>query len=420
MHADGSRAAASASAIDRAWGELSRRPDAPSAPHGYTGARIDRAIQVIVAVGTTVIGTQAAIFTLNDDTANWQSAPLIVVVFASLAWMVIACLIGRHARLASGVFACAFPLVLAVWVVRFEASAATPVAEPWPYFLLAVAPVGAIVAFPLAWQLVLAIGVPSLFAVGRILHGRGDPAFWEQVLYDVSIALLLGVAYVFVAWTLRGVAAGVDAARTEAVSAYSDATGLESAERERVEVASLMHDSVLAALISSARAATDREHELAVSMARDALGRLANADDGMVIGTNEPVTVARVTHEVREATAQLGADLDVPMPHSARSEVPARAARALVLATTQAVSNAIEHADRRGLSVAIESLDPGIRIVVSDEGPGFDVDRIPADRLGIRGSIVARLAAAGAHAEIASSPDGTVVTLTYAPNRAEP
>ena len=404
---------ASAATIDRAWGELSRRPAPPSAPHGYTGRRIERAIQVIVAVGTAVIGTQAAIFTLHDPTVSATWWPMIATVFAVLAWMVLACLLGRAPRLASGAFACVFMASLVVWFVQAEIADVTPAAEPWPYFLLGVAPVGAIIAFPVAAQLAFAIGVPTLFATARLVHGGGAPAFWEQVLYDVSIALLLGVAYVVVAWALRGIASSVDAARAEAVTAYSDATGLESAERERVEVASLMHDSVLAALIAAARARTERERELAVSMARDALGRLANADDEMVVGTNQPVTVARLTHELRESVAQLGAEIDIALPDRAREEVPARAARALVLAATQAVANALEHAAGAGLAVEVATLEPGVRIDVRDAGDGFDVDAISADRLGIRGSIIARVAAAGARAEIDSSRAGTRVSLIY-------
>src|SRR5699024_7656589 len=173
------------------------------------------------------------------------------------------------------------------------------------------------------------------------------------------------------------------------------------------------HDSVLAALIAAARARTDRERELAVTMARDALGRLANADDEMVVGTNQPVTVARLTHELRESAAQLGAELDIALPDRARDEVPARAARALVLAATQAVANALEHAAGAGLAVEVTTLDPGVRIDVRDTGGGFDIDTISADRLGIRGSIIARVAAAGARADIASSPAGPRVSLVY-------
>ncbi|WP_156760929.1 sensor histidine kinase [Microbacterium karelineae] len=409
----GAPARASTATIDRAWEQISRRPDPPYARHGYTGARIERAIQIIVAVGTGIMGVQSAIFTINDRTAGWGWLPVIVLLFASMAAMIVACLLGRGARVACGIFACLFPAVLIAWAAIDPPLGISPERQPWPYFLLAIATVAAIVAFTLAWQIVSAIGVPVVFAVGRILHGDGAREYWIPVAYDVSIALLLGIAFVLVAWLLRGIAAGVDDARAEALSAYSDATSIESAERERVEVATLMHDSVLAALIAVSRAESDRERELAVSMARDALGRLANAEDEMVIGTNEPVSVVRVTHEVREAVAQLGVDIDVGMPTGAGVEIPARAARALVLATTQAVANAIEHADAAGLAVDIDTRGGGVRITVRDSGPGFDLDAISADRLGIRGSIVARIAAAGGRAKIEPSRSGTTVTLDY-------
>jgi signal transduction histidine kinase len=57
---------------------------------------------------------------------------------------------------------------------------------------------------------------------------------------------------------------------------------------------------------------------------------------------------------------------------------------------------------------------PGsVSVRVRDTGPGFDVTAIPADRLGIRGSIDARLAAVGGRSEIDSHAGGTTVTLEW-------
>ena len=52
-----------------------------------------------------------------------------------------------------------------------------------------------------------------------------------------------------------------------------------------------------------------------------------------------------------------------------------------------------------------------------DRGAGFDADAVPAGRLGIRGSIVGRMARAGGIGVVASSPDGTEVQLRL-PRRA--
>ena len=51
-------------------------------------------------------------------------------------------------------------------------------------------------------------------------------------------------------------------------------------------------------------------------------------------------------------------------------------------------------------------------LVVLDEGRGFDQDRVPADRLGLRASVQERLAAVGGGATIWTQPgQGTSVML---------
>ncbi|MNJ00073.1 hypothetical protein D3C73_1593180 [compost metagenome] len=50
---------------------------------------------------------------------------------------------------------------------------------------------------------------------------------------------------------------------------------------------------------------------------------------------------------------------------------------------------------------------------MSDAGPGFDVESIGADRLGIRASILARMAGVAGTAEIRSDEHGTIVVLGW-------
>ncbi len=54
-----------------------------------------------------------------------------------------------------------------------------------------------------------------------------------------------------------------------------------------------------------------------------------------------------------------------------------------------------------------------IEAFVRDRGPGFDPERIPEDRHGVRESIVGRMRRHGGDATIAAVPgSGTEVTLT--------
>jgi signal transduction histidine kinase len=95
--------------------------------------------------------------------------------------------------------------------------------------------------------------------------------------------------------------------------------------------------------------------------------------------------------------------------------MPGRIARALVLAATQAIANAAEHARGSGLAVSVEGspAPASVEIVVRDNGEGFDLDRVPHDRLGIRASIFARVAAVGGTSSIESDADGTTVRLRW-------
>jgi signal transduction histidine kinase len=54
-------------------------------------------------------------------------------------------------------------------------------------------------------------------------------------------------------------------------------------------------------------------------------------------------------------------------------------------------------------------------VFVRDRGPGFELASVPADRRGVRESIVGRMERAGGRAEVRSAPDGgTEVGLTIA------
>lgn len=127
--------------------------------------------------------------------------------------------------------------------------------------------------------------------------------------------------------------------------------------------------------------------------------------------------------------------------------LPGPVAAAMIRAATQAAANAVQHADGVGLeaivrrpadppqtgaedaetpvsseaqSVAEQEDSPeqlprlaAVEVVVSDKGPGFDLDAVPDDRLGISASILARIAAIDGEALIDSGPHGTTVTLRW-------
>lgn len=406
------------SLIDEAW---RRMPQATStvSPGRFTRARFDRMAQVLFALGGTVLGAQALVISISAR--QFQAHPAaVVIVLGLLAIAIVCCAIGWAARAASGVFAAVFVLVLVLWCF-VESEGNDPSAQPWPFYLLSIAVGATAVAFPLGWQIACAIAPPLLFGLAQGVDVGVAAALRRMLGYDVSMAILLNVLVIALGWMFRGIADGVDAARARVVEAYTRARVAEASERERVEMAGLMHDSVLAALIAAGRAETPRERALASDMSRDALMRLANAESDGLEGSDAERDVADIARAIERAARELGVDLAVAIDAGCPSRiVPGRVARAIALAAKQALANAVHHADAVGLAARIRVEDACMVVEVSDRGPGLDVDAIPADRLGIRASIMARLAAVGGVARVDSGSHGTTVTLLWrAPDDAE-
>ncbi|WP_053099182.1 ATP-binding protein [Microbacterium sp. CGR1] len=399
--------------IREAWSKIPSPGSVETEFERFTGKRMERILATVVAIGSGVLGAQALIAGVTTTGSDAARITMLLVVFVPLIVMLVACVIGRGVRTASGAFAIVYTLALAAWP-----SLVDPVGraadQPWIFFLVNVGVVAAMLAFPLWLQFVWAVCLPFVYGYVRLVEGDFSRDFWVTTAFDVSFTLILGCVIIALGWMFRSVAAGVDEARTRAVASYAGAAAAAAAEEERAAMSALMHDSVLAALIAAERAEGDRAQDLAVGMAREALTRLANTEAAVAQeGSDEPVGAAQIVVELRRALSELGADAIVE-ERGGIGLIPGRAARALVLAARQALGNAVTHAGGRGLHILVEGRgDEGITVTITDTGPGFDIGAIGADRLGIRASIFARMAGVAGTAEIDSRECGTTVTLGW-------
>jgi signal transduction histidine kinase len=88
-------------------------------------------------------------------------------------------------------------------------------------------------------------------------------------------------------------------------------------------------------------------------------------------------------------------------------------ARALIGAVRAAFENVLRHSGVTVAELELIYAAEEITVMVTDQGAGFDRSAVPADRLGVRGSIEERMRAVGGNAQIWSSPGGgTSVVLT--------
>ena len=232
--------------------------------------------------------------------------------------------------------------------------------------------------------ILLVVGAGLLFlSSNHILGGLRDVAL-TTVVVVVSLGLILAPFL----WRLgRNLAAE----RAERIRS-----------QERAELSAHLHDSVLQTLTLMQKRADDprevaalarrQERELRDWLAGD--GR--HADDRSLAGALRSIAEAvEDDHRVAVEVVVVGdCELDERI-------------EALLGATREALVNAAKHAPEPGpIRVYAEVEGDGIEVFVRDRGPGFELATVPADRRGVRESIVARMERAGGRAEVGSTPDG--------------
>ena len=87
---------------------------------------------------------------------------------------------------------------------------------------------------------------------------------------------------------------------------------------------------------------------------------------------------------------------------------------ALAQAMREALHNAVRHGGPP-VTAYVEIGPAGVEAFVRDRGEGFDVDAVPADRLGVRQSILGRMERHGGTARVRRREDGTEVELRLPP-----
>ena len=76
---------------------------------------------------------------------------------------------------------------------------------------------------------------------------------------------------------------------------------------------------------------------------------------------------------------------------------------AVLAAAREALVNAAKFAEAQQVDIYVEADDARVEVFVRDRGRGFDPERVPPDRQGIRRSIQERMARHGGHASVRSA-----------------
>ena len=251
--------------------------------------------------------------------------------------------------------------------------------------------------------------------------GAASPVAACVLLLAVAIAAWAGRRMLY----RRAIAADAALARADA-----EARGqyvLLSRHTERREHERLLHDTVLNTLTALARGP---------GRAGDVVGRCGQDVTLIEAALAGPGEASRAAWpygglltmiddvagqmRARDLTVHVEVDGDAAAPRGPVSGMRATVARALAHAVREALANVASHAGTGEAWVEVSLRDSELVVTVRDKGTGFDSGQVAAGRLGVRRSIIERVAEHGGQATIRSARGrGTEVCLRWAPPSAE-
>ena len=380
--------------------------------------QVESVISRSAAVFGVVFGVQTItplVSQLPSVNPAWGIAT-VTVLGLSLVLSLAASLARRLVRSAHALVAVLYLVALQTWPLAVTVHTDGGLTNPWIYYLLTVATASAAIGLPAPIATTYLFVVPIMYGLIRVTPDGGN-ALPQQAVLDSLYSIILGGAIMVIVTMLRQASAAVDAAQANALERYAHAVRAHATEIERVQVDSIVHDSVLTTFLSAARAYTPEAKTLAATMAGNAIGHLREAalvtpDDGSA------VPLSSVARRISEAANTIGAKFELRTRSIGSQPMPIMAAEAIYSAAVQAMVNSLQHAGqdpRVSRWVAIRgALPSGIEVEVGDTGSGFSFVDLPAERMGLRVSIVERVTNAGGAVEIDSAVDeGTVISIRW-------
>jgi signal transduction histidine kinase len=237
----------------------------------------------------------------------------------------------------------------------------------------------ALVVRALGALVLVALGILLFFVTGE------EPNVWT--VFAAAIAVLVGVAIVVAPWAVR------------LTRDLADERAARVREADRAEIAAHLHDSVLQTL-----ALIQQKADPASEASRLARAQERELRDWLFAGS--PGAEVQLADELRRIAAVIEQEYAARIEVVAVGQSPSSVPDALLGAAREAMLNAARHAGGT-VSVYLESSPAAVELTIADRGPGFTLDDIPSDRMGVRESILGRMRRIGGTADLSRGPGGT-------------
>ena len=386
-----------------------------------------RTAYLIRCIAIAYIGVQVLIWHSFYAAAPWRLAgPL-----AAVAWgaVVVAYLLRRRPGWPLACADSGTQVALALSAALWIPAAMLGDSANWVYILMAGQLVIPAWFAPLAVLAPLALASAVAYWAGAVLVPAAGPGSSSPVAASVMLLAVAAAAWCG-RWVLWRWATGADAALAQADNDSRAQYVVLSRNIERREHERLLHDTVLNTLTALSRASGGTagvvgrcRHD--VTLMEFVLGAPGAWPDAARPPRGGLVAVIEaVASEMRAR----GLDVQVQVTDAgsaapvAAAVLPVPVAVAMAHAVREALANVASHAGTAAAWVEVSLAAPGgqgggpdgVCVTVRDTGLGFDPASVDPARLGLRRSIIERVADWGGQASIQSQPgQGTVVSLRW-------
>lgn len=289
----------------------------------------------------------------------------------------------RLLRILAGVCASGHLLGLLTMIPALDGGKlAVDLGAPWLFAFSVIATASAAIAWrpAITWPYVVA----SVAALGLDRHSASILWIPDLAVQDALHTLLFDAVFTALALATYRAGRALDRAADTAIADTRVAARTEARGRERTRVEALLHDSVLVALLASARGSARAEHEARAALAQlDDIER--TVDDEQLPCTTWMWRLQALTTDIAPAArfSHDGTTSDAPI----RSD----AAQAALEATAEALRNSVQHAASASRAVHARVTASELEVTVLDDGGGFDPREVRPGRLGVAVSIIERM-----------------------------
>ncbi len=301
-------------------------------------------------------------------------------------------------------------LLLVAWFLIASAEVSLPGRQlSWMLIVVSIPVLSALLAWgPIGGWCTFAALVVLVTGL-RLAVGTFTPNAITNDVHTFSTALVLCTLGVGVLAAARRADAAAQEARRAGIRAAVAAARHDVQMRAQL----IVHDEVLAALGFAGRASATMLEPLAAQARR--AGEFVR-DLSAVRPAGTDAAPRRLAEELRSlASAHDAGFTESGTP--AFAPIPGAVVEALLGAAHQALVNRSAHAPGSRCAVELEWTASLLRVRIADDGPGFDVAKVSAQRMGVAISVLTRMRSlpggdAAVHSEIG---EGTTVQLEWRP-----